>query len=198
PENGTSMNQASKNQKKLPVHEFPRPESDRVHSLRVDGLVHSRLELILADLQQLSQHDLVDDFTCLEGWSVPKVQWSGILLKDVLSFAKPLPEARYVQASAGNFSFPLPLERAGQALLAIRLDENLLSREHGGPVRLIVPGGDCFTSIKWLDRLELLAEPGPNTAKEIALGRLPATEHGEDTGENDSASSRRVSSESSD
>jgi DMSO/TMAO reductase YedYZ molybdopterin-dependent catalytic subunit len=192
------MNEASKNQKKLPVHEFPRPENDRVHSLRVDGLVRSRLELILADLQQLAQHDLVDDFTCLGGWSVPKIQWGGILLKDVLLFAKPLPEARYVQASAGHFSLPLPLERAGQALLAIRLNENLLSREHGGPVRLIVQGGECFTSIKWLDHLELLAEPGPNTAKEIALSRLPATECEEDTGENDSVSSRRVPSESSD
>ena len=40
------------------------------------------------------------------------------------------------------------------------------------PVRLVVPGADCFTSIKWLDRIELRAEPGPNTGREIALGRL--------------------------
>jgi DMSO/TMAO reductase YedYZ molybdopterin-dependent catalytic subunit len=192
------MNEASKNQKKLPVHDFPRPENDRVHGLRVDGLVSSRLELTLANLERLPQQDLVDDFTCLEGWSVPRVRWSGILLKDVFLFAKPFPDARYVQASAGNFTLPLPLERAGQALLAIRLDKNLLPREHGGPVRLIVPGGECFTSIKWLDHLELLAEPGPNTAKDVALRRLPATECHDDTGENGSASSRCVNSSSPD
>src|SRR5579871_6619086 len=106
------MNEASKNQKKLPVHEFPRTENDRVYSLRVDGLVRSRLELMLVDLERLPQEDLVEDFTCLEGWSVPKVQWGGILLKDVLSLSEPFPEAHYVQASAGNFSLPLPLEHA--------------------------------------------------------------------------------------
>ena len=192
------MNEASKNQKKLPVHESPRTENDRVHSLRVDGLVRSRLELMLPDLQRLPQQDVVDDFTCLEGWSVPKVQWGGILLKDVLLLSEPLSEARYVQASAGNFSLPLPLERARHALLAIRLDENLLSREHGGPVRLIVPGGECFTSIKWLDHLELLAEPRPNTAEVIALSRLPATDSHKGNGDNASASLDHALKKSSD
>ena len=50
--------------------------------------------------------------------------------------------------------------------------------EYGGPVRLIVPGGDCFMNIKWLDHLELRNEPGPNTAKTIALGRLASVEEG--------------------
>jgi len=39
-------------------------------------------------------------------------------------------------------------------------------------MRLVVPGGECFTSIKWLDRLELRSEPGLNTAETIALDRL--------------------------
>lgn len=156
----------------LPVHRR-KDEKTRTHVLRVDGLVGQCLELTLADLEGLPQQDLTDDFTCLEGWTVPNLNWRGVPLETVLSLAQPSPEAHYIQASAGDFSVPLPRDHAERALLAIRLDENAVPPEHGGPVRLIVPGGQCFTSIKWLDHLELRAEAGANTAKTIALGRLP-------------------------
>jgi DMSO/TMAO reductase YedYZ molybdopterin-dependent catalytic subunit len=169
------MEEESKIRRKLPVHPLRGNETDRqARILRVDGLVRNRLALSLADLQRLPQEQLKDDFTCLEGWSVPKVSWSGVSLKSVLSLAEPRPEARYVQASAGNFTLPLSLERAEQALLAIRLYEGPVPLEHGGPVRLVVPGGECFTSIKWLEHLELFAEPGENTAEKIRAKRLPA------------------------
>jgi len=35
-----------------------------------------------------------------------------------------------------------------------------------------VAGGECFTSIKWLDRLELRARPAANTAESVARGRI--------------------------
>ena len=66
----------------------------------------------------------------------------------------------------------VPLDRAAHALLAIKLNESNLPLEHGGPVLLVVPGGECFTSIKWLDHLEVRSEPGEDTAEKIALGRL--------------------------
>jgi DMSO/TMAO reductase YedYZ molybdopterin-dependent catalytic subunit len=130
------------------------------------------LELTLADLEQLPQHDLTDDFTCLEGWTVPNVKWSGVLLQTVLSLANPLREAHYVQASASDFSLPLSRDVANRALLAIRLGGNALPAEHGGPVRLVVPDGQCFMQIKWLDHLELRTEAAANTAKATALSRL--------------------------
>jgi DMSO/TMAO reductase YedYZ molybdopterin-dependent catalytic subunit len=159
----------------LPVHEeHRRSDTDlRTHILRIDGLVGHCLELTLADLERLPQHDLADDFTCLEGWTVPNVKWRGVLLETLRSLAKFRPEARYVQASAGEFSISLPLDRAEQVLLALRLNDQAVPAEHGGPVRLIVPGGQCFTSIKWLDHLELRSEPGTNTAERIARARLP-------------------------
>lgn len=160
-------------QGKLPVHPVRKNGRDQqARALRVDGFVRNCLTLSLADLERLPQERLTDDFACLEGWSVSKVRWSGVLLRSVLSLAEPCPEARYVQASAGNFSLPVSLERAKQALLAIRLYEGPVPLEHGGPVRLVVPGGECFTSIKWLEDLELTAEPGENTAKKIATKRL--------------------------
>jgi DMSO/TMAO reductase YedYZ molybdopterin-dependent catalytic subunit len=94
----------------------------------------------------------------------------------VLALAEMQPEARWVQASAGEFTVPIPLQEARKALLALRLGEDALPSEHGGPVRLVVPGGDCWTSIKWLDHLELRSEPGENTGKIIALGRCQVKE----------------------
>jgi DMSO/TMAO reductase YedYZ molybdopterin-dependent catalytic subunit len=36
----------------------------------------------------------------------------------------------------------------------------------------VLPGGACYTSVKWLDRLELTAEPGEHAAQRIAGTRL--------------------------
>jgi DMSO/TMAO reductase YedYZ molybdopterin-dependent catalytic subunit len=159
---------------KLPVHPSDHIHSDR-YALRVDGLVQRCLDLTSKDLERLPQRQLTEDFTCLEGWTVPRVEWSGVLLETVLALADPLADARYVQASAADFSLPLSREEAGRALLAIRLGGAAIPAEHGGPVRLVVSSGQCFMQIKWLNHLELRRETGLNTAKSIALGRLPST-----------------------
>ncbi|MCK9518151.1 MAG: molybdopterin-dependent oxidoreductase [Dehalococcoidia bacterium] len=155
----------------LPVHPHPTVDT-RSYRLRIDGLVANSLALGVADLLALPQQRLQDDFTCLEGWTVPDLDWAGVRLGDVLDLVHPTPAAQWVQASFADFSLPLPLAEARAALLALTLDGALLAPEHGAPVRLLVPGGECYTSVKWLDHLELRAEPAENSAQEIALNRL--------------------------
>ena len=156
----------------LPIHPMGAQPDLNSAILRVDGLVAVPLKLTAAALQALPQRDFTNDFTCLEGWTVPDVKWGGVLLEVVLPLAKPSAHARYVQASAGEFSISLPMDRIGRILIATRLYNQALPAEHGGPFRLVVPDGDCFMQIKWLDHLELRIEPGANTAERIALGRL--------------------------
>ena len=158
----------------LPIHRADNELDLNCAVLRIDGLVEECLELTSEALERLPQRDFTNDFICLEGWTVPDVKWGGVLLEVLLSLAKPLAQARYVQASAGEFSIPLPVDRVGGVLVATRLYDRALTAEHGGPFRLVVPDGDCFMQIKWLDRLELRQEPGANTAERIALGRLAA------------------------
>ena len=150
-------------------------ESSVPRSLRVDGLVVKCLDLTLADLELMPQHELRDDFRCREGWAVRDLRWRGVLMQAVLALAEPNLEARHVQASAGDFSISVPLDRAARLLLAISLNGTNLSVQHGGPIRLVVPGGECFTSIKWVDHLELRSEPGLNTAETNALARLSSS-----------------------
>jgi DMSO/TMAO reductase YedYZ molybdopterin-dependent catalytic subunit len=168
------MGERPKIVEKLPVHSSRRDKDTSSHVIRVDGLVGKKLELKIADLERLPQENLTDDFTCLEGWTVPGVRWTGVSLAAALSAAEPKPEARYVQIAAGEFGVSIDREVAERALLAIRVGDSILPPEHGGPVRLVVPGGECFTSIKWVDHIELRAEPGEDSAKKIALGRLPS------------------------
>ncbi|MCC6379318.1 MAG: molybdopterin-dependent oxidoreductase [Burkholderiales bacterium] len=154
----------------LPVH--PGGPRTVVRRLVVDGLGARRLELTPADLAALPLAEASDDFRCLEGWSVPGLYWRDVAVATLLDMAGVDAMARSVQASAGEFSVLLTIDEARRALLATQLDDRPLAPEHGSPVRLVLPGVDCYTSIIWLDLIELRANPGPNTGREIALGRL--------------------------
>lgn len=157
----------------LPRH--PHPEIDVASFvLRVDGLVARPLALTPDDLRALRQRDFDADFVCLEGWVAPDRHWRGVALGDVIELAGPADAVRFVQASSGEFSLPLAIDDARRALLALVLDGAPLAAAHGAPVRLVMPGGECFTSVKWLDRIELRAEAAEDTARAIALARLPA------------------------
>lgn len=165
------MNRPPRTIPSLPVHagDYPDPAEFR---LVVDGLVDHRLELTATELGALPRAAVTDDFRCLEGWSVPDVHWEGVALSTVLEAASVRAGARWVQLSAGEFSVPLELAVARRALLATHVAEAILAPEHGGPARLVVPGGDCFTSIKWLNHVEVRTEPAENTGRRIALGRI--------------------------
>lgn len=165
------MNESRRNVGALPVHDHPSPKWD-VYELRVDGLVTKPLMLTTDDLRAMPQRDFDADFVCLEGWVAPDQHWRGVPLTEVLAQAGAEGRANWAQASSADFSWPMPLADAGRALLALDLNGEALTEAHGAPVRLVVAGGDCFTSIKWLDRLELCARPLANTAERIARSRL--------------------------
>jgi len=54
----------------------------------------------------------------------------------------------------------------------LRLNGTPLTPEHGAPLRLVAPSRACFYSVKWVDRLEVLAHEAPTTGETIARNRL--------------------------
>jgi DMSO/TMAO reductase YedYZ molybdopterin-dependent catalytic subunit len=158
----------------LPKH--PVPGAARAAStqpeLTVAGMVERPLRLALADVAALPRVSWDGDFGCEEGWTVPDLHWEGVRLADVIDRARPLEGARFVQVASGSFVLPLPMEDARRAVLCDVLDGRPLALEHGAPWRLLLPGGACFTSVKWVDRIELMATPADNTAESIARARL--------------------------
>jgi DMSO/TMAO reductase YedYZ molybdopterin-dependent catalytic subunit len=159
----------------LPVHPVPAglaaPEAWR---LRVDGLVAQPLALSVSEVEALGAQAHTADFVCEEGWMAPDQQWEGIAVAAILGRAGVQPEARFLKVCAGAFTVLLPLQEAltGGALLARRLNGALLTPEHGAPLRLVAPGRACFYSVKWVDRLEVLADETPTTGATIARNRL--------------------------
>lgn len=159
----------------LPAHPVPPAMQARAAAgaaLRIDGLVAEPRAFASADLAALPRVDLAEPFVCEEGWQVPGLCWRGVRLGDLLALARPLSAARHVRVYAGEYAVPLALDAAGDAVLAEALNGEPLSVEHGAPWRLVVPGGQCFTSVKWVGRLELTAEPGPHDGQRIARARL--------------------------
>ncbi len=161
----------------LPAHPLEPAVGDGQAKLRIDGLVERVLELGAEELVALLASPRVTwqaPFSCQEGWVVPSLTWEGWPLRALLDLAQPLPTARAVAVSAGSYSLWLTLEEAGQALLCDRLNGAPLTREHGAPWRLLLPGGQCYTSVKWVDTLLVSETLGLSTAGQLARQRLQA------------------------
>lgn len=159
----------------LPVHAptgAGLPSGAEAGGLRVSGLVERETALTPAMLNAITRDQLSEPFACEEGWVVEGLRWEGAPLRAVVSLCRPRPDARYVQVSAGAYSTALALDDLDHALLCDRLNGAPLTPEHGAPWRLIISGGACFTSVKWVSALEFTASPGETSAERIARGRI--------------------------
>ena len=92
------------------------------------------------------------------------MQWEGVLARDVLMLAEPRPEAHFVTLhSYDGYTTNLPLTALldSDVLVAHSVLGKSLSREHGGPVRLVVPKRYGWKSAKWLKGIEFHQEDRP-------------------------------------
>ena len=125
-------------------------------SLSVGGLVENPLTWSWEDfLAQPQVHD-VSDFHCVTTWNTFDNAWEGVSFRHLMSLVRPRPEARFVYfTSHDNYSTNLPLEACDDddVLLVHRWNGESLSREHGGPVRLIVPKRYAWKDAKWIKEI---------------------------------------------
>ena len=108
----------------------------------VTGLVEQRTVLDLAALQALGTVTLTRDFHCVTTWSRLGNAWTGVPVRDVLARAGVRGTASHaVVAGYPAYTTNLSLEdlTADDVLLAWAHDQRPLAREHGGPLRLVVP-----------------------------------------------------------
>jgi hypothetical protein len=132
-------------------------------TVRIGGLVNVPRVFALAQLAALPRVDRTVDIHCVTRWSKPAVHFGGVLLADLLSYTRPQSAARFVSfisRSDRNHSTSLVLAEALalDTLIAVSCEGQSLSAEHGGPLRVIVPGRYFYKSLKWLAAIELLAE----------------------------------------
>jgi DMSO/TMAO reductase YedYZ molybdopterin-dependent catalytic subunit len=164
------------------IQHYNKPEIDpAAFRLKLTGLVSKPLELSLADLQSMSRTEVVNGYEC-SGNSPRAIQglssngrFTGVRLRDVLRRAGVDDKAREVVffgADKGNedvvfrtntlkvqqqFARSITLENAMRPdpLLAWALNGQPLDRDHGAPLRVIMPGWYGVANVKWVSEIHL-------------------------------------------
>ncbi|MCX8507211.1 MAG: sulfite oxidase-like oxidoreductase [Alphaproteobacteria bacterium] len=127
----------------------------------IDGLVENPVTWDWLEFFTQPQVNWVSDIHCGTAWSRYDNEWMGVSAAHILSVVKPLPDARYLMLhSQDSYTTNLTLQQFSDedVLLAHSWQGELLPREHGGPVRAIVPQFYFWKSAKWLKRIEFIAE----------------------------------------
>ncbi|MCO5992939.1 molybdopterin-dependent oxidoreductase [Actinoallomurus rhizosphaericola] len=131
---------------------------DPAWRLAVTGDVARELSLSLADLRAMPQHVARLPIACVEGWSAEGT-WAGVRLRDVLHAAGVDAGARVRVESleaGGRYrasEVDPPHWHDELTLLAIGLNGEPLSPDHGYPCRLIAPDRPGVLQTKWIARL---------------------------------------------
>jgi DMSO/TMAO reductase YedYZ molybdopterin-dependent catalytic subunit len=97
---------------------------------------------------------------CVEGWTVTRT-WTGVPLRDLARMAgvpdagmvtveSLQPRGRFRRVSLGRAQVQDP-----RSLLALKVEGEDLSLDHGFPARLIIPGAPGVHNTKWVATIEV-------------------------------------------
>lgn len=161
--------------------------------LALGGLVSQSLSIpmgeLVRDARPMGTHLLECSGNTRDGafGLLSVTSWEGVLVADLLAKVSSTdPGARVLVSGRDDHSAPsegghsqkgaswifsrADLVRAG-AFLATKMGDRPLTRDHGAPARLVVPGWYGCTAIKWVDTITLVPDDAPATdhMKEFAL-----------------------------
>ena len=149
--------------------------------IEIGGLVDKPMKLDAAELEQMFPlEERVYRFRCVEAWAMI-VPWTGFPLSRLIEKLSPKPEAKFIRFE----TFNRPEQAPGMKRLArypwpyfegLRLDEAMhpltflttgiygkpLPKQHGAPLRLIVPWKYGYKSIKSIVKIDFI-EKQPTT-----------------------------------
>jgi DMSO/TMAO reductase YedYZ molybdopterin-dependent catalytic subunit len=131
--------------------------------LRITGLAKHQSFGYSDLLKQFPRSQFTADFHCVTTWSKYDVPWAGIAWKDFAAALQVDPKAKFlIQKSSGDgYSTNVPLADLHDAFLAYELEGKPIPREHGWPVRLIIPHLYGWKGAKFVDEFEFSATDKP-------------------------------------
>ncbi len=153
-------------------------------TVTIDGLVENPMEVNLDDLVKMfTMEERIYRFRCVEGWSMV-VPWNGFSLSSLVKKVKPLSNAKYIRFETlvdpdifpdqkrgrfGVIDYPyiegLRIDEAMNDLsfLATGLYGDVMPKQNGAPIRLVVPWKYGFKSIKSIVKISFVDKEPLNT-----------------------------------
>lgn len=152
----------------------------RRHTLILHGMVDRPLRFTMDDLKRLPAVSRMHFIECsgngLTEWVKPTLktvqgthgltstsEWTGVRLSTVLEMAGVQDGAAWILAEGADAAVmtrSVPIDKAmDDAILAYAQNGEALRPEQGYPLRLLLPGYEGNTHIKWLRRLEVSDKP---------------------------------------
>lgn len=151
------------------------------HTLLIHGLVDTPLMLTVDEIKRFPQVTRTHFIECSgngrEAYREPKpdmtaqkvagmvsnTEWTGVPLKILLDEAGAMKDATWFLAEGGDaciMTRSIPVTKAfDDALLVWAQNGEPIRPEQGFPLRLLLPGWEGNTSVKWLRRIELGTRP---------------------------------------
>ena len=143
--------------------------------LEIGGLVDKPMTLSYDELRALPRTSQIRNFHCVTGWSVANVHWTGVQLSDLLDRVAPQFSAQGVQFTSAEIPYvdSLTLQQAKlpDVMLAYEMNGKPLPREHGAPVRLVIPEMYGYKNVKWVSRIDLVTQPQDGYWEQLGYDR---------------------------
>ena len=143
-------------------HGEPRVDETK-WSLTVDGLVEQPLRFSYDEIRKLTPYETPLTLECISnpigGRYIGNAIWRGTMLRPLLERARIRPEAAYaVLYAAEGYTTGHPVKQIlrDANLLAYEMNGAPLTREHGFPLRIFIPGKYGMKMPKWLTRIEFV------------------------------------------
>lgn len=157
-------------------------------SIEIEGEVKQNKIITMEDiLARFPLEERIYRMRCVEGWSMV-IPWVGFALADLIKFAEPTGNAKYVEfiSDANRKTMPgvnvpildwpykegLRLDEAMNplTLMAVGLYGEILPNQNGAPIRLVVPwkygfkGGKSIVKIRFTEKMPVSTwmQAGPN------------------------------------
>lgn len=180
-------------------HGYEPPDIDpREHRLLIHGLVDRPLIYTLDELKRLPSVSRIHFIECAgntspvewptaklmqhtHGWTSCSV-WTGVRLPLLLAEAGLQKQGTWIVAEgndAGKLTKSIPIEKAlDDVIVAYGQNGEAVRPENGYPLRLIVPGFEGLSHVKWLRRIKVVDEPYQARSESTGYSMLRPNLHG--------------------
>jgi DMSO/TMAO reductase YedYZ molybdopterin-dependent catalytic subunit len=160
-------------------------DAAKISSVKFSGLVEKPLAIGIPEIARQAKSMGAHLMECagnargIHFGMMSAAEWNGVAAADILSLAHPASAATHVLISGfdeyaatsassmpgASWIFSLEALRSANAFFATQMNDEPLSRDHGAPLRLMVPGWYGCCCIKWVNELAFVDETAATTSQ---------------------------------